>query len=366
MLTKIRILVVDDSSVVRKVVSEMLGGDPSLEVVSTAPNGRIALDKIGAMPIDVVVLDLEMPELDGLSTLKEIRKRSPSLPVIVFSSLTERAGTMTLDALAMGASDYVTKPSGLGAAAIGREDVRRQLVEKCKALGHRARAEGSHGPHPVAAPTPPPAAKAIAPATSFPPPELVVIGASTGGPNLVADILASLPGDFPVPVAVVQHMPPLFTRLFSERLRASCQIEVREGESGILLRPGFAVIAPGDFHLEVLRTPEGLAVRTNQGLPENSCRPAVDVLFRSAAVACGSAVLGIVLTGMGHDGLAGCQILRAVGAQVIVQDQETSVVGSMPGSVARAGLALAEIPDREIAAEILRRVGTAVRSGGVA
>lgn len=186
--------------------------------------------------------------------------------------------------------------------------------------------------------------------------ELVAIGASTGGPNALADIFSELPADFPTPILIVQHMPPMFTRLLAERLSARFRIPVEEGTSGCILKPGRAWIAPGDYHMAVVRDNQNLRLEINQETPENSCRPAVDVLFRSMAKTVGGASLSVVLTGMGQDGLRGCELLHEVGGQIIVQDAATSVVWGMPGYVAHAGLADRVLPLPQIADEILRRV----------
>jgi two-component system chemotaxis response regulator CheB len=343
-----RILLVDDSVVVRKLVAEILAQDPEVESVVTASNGRLALDKLDQVNPDLVILDVEMPEMDGIATLKAIRERSDSLPVLMFSGLTERAGSLTLDALALGASDYVTKPAQVG-ALVPLDRVREELVSKTRALLAR-RVHGS----------PPLLPKAPAPMTPPPwrPParvELLVIGASTGGPNAIAQILSTLPGEFPVPIVIAQHMPPLFTKMFAERLDSQGSLRVREATSGGTLEPGTVWLAPGDFHVVVQGHASRMTVHVHQGPPENSCRPSVDVLFRSAAEVYGPGVLGVVLTGMGMDGLRGAERIREAGGQMVVQDEATSVVWSMPGSVALAGLANKVVALDHMGAELLWR-----------
>ncbi|MGD9701938.1 MAG: chemotaxis response regulator protein-glutamate methylesterase [Acidimicrobiia bacterium] len=335
----------DDAVVVRRLLSTVIDEDPQLHVAGTAANGRIALAKIEQLKPDIVTLDIEMPELDGIATLKEIRKSNKSLPVIMFSTLTARGAAATFEALSLGASDYVTKPANVGSVGAAMESVRRELIPRIKALCTRL--------EPVTAP-PLPRPVRIAPASGRV--DLVVIGSSTGGPNALNSLLSSLPADLPVPVLVAQHMPPLFTGFLARRLDGISPLAVREAESGDMLRPGGVWIAPGDYHLVVRQGTKGLMVTTNQDEPENFCRPSVDVLLRSAASAMGGNVLAIVLTGMGHDGRDGCAVLKERGAQVIVQDQATSVVWGMPGAVVAAGLADDVLPIGAIAGAIVARV----------
>ena len=348
-MTPIRILVVDDSIVVRKLLSETLSGDPSLEVVATASDGRIALAKIPMLKPDLVTLDIEMPVMNGLETLVPLRKLYPKLPVIMFSTLTENGAAATLDALALGASDYATKPSNSGSPAAAIERIRIELIPKIKALC------GLIVPLKLL-PLPGcrPAGKARV--RGNPQIKIVAIGTSTGGPNALAEVLPRIPNDFPVPIVVVQHMPAIFTRLLAERLASRSAIPVEEGRSGVVLSPGHAWIAPGNFHMQVMGAGAGLRLDVNQGPAENSCRPAVDVLFRSVAAACGAGVLGVVMTGMGADGVLGAQNIRDAGGDVIIQDEASSVVWGMPGLVQASGLADAAYPVDQLAAEITRRV----------
>jgi two-component system chemotaxis response regulator CheB len=343
---KIRVLVVDDAVVFRRMVADELSADPAIEVVGTAANGRIALAKLPQVNPDLVILDVEMPELDGLATLREIRKTHPRLPVIMFSALTERGAAATLDALALGATDYFAKPTGAGGLDGSLQVIRDELIPEIKALCGRAAAV----PAVAVAPAPPPPARGAGRI------EVIAIGTSTGGPNALADLFAGLPADLPVPVVIVQHMPPMFTRLLAERLSAQSALRVEEGRSGGVLRPGHAWIAPGGHHMVVARDGAAARVLLHQDPPENSCRPAADVLFRSVAQAFGPAALAVVLTGMGQDGLRGCEAIRAAGGQVIAQDEATSVVWGMPGFVAKAGLADKVMPLALIAPEVVRRV----------
>ena len=351
----IRVLVVDDSSVIRKVLCEALGSDTAIEVAGIAADGHIALAKLSQLHPDLVTLDVEMPNMNGLETIREIRKLYPRLPIIMFSTLTERGASTTLDALALGASDYVTKPSNTGSLGVTLERIKQDLIPKIKALCKQENLPASQAPPRVAAPKFSSTAK---PATSHPhgPINILAIGTSTGGPNALAEVVPLLPRDFPVPIVIVQHMPPLFTRLLAERLGKQSAIRVHEGEPGAKLEAGHAWIAPGDFHMTVVREGNTALLAMNQNPPENSCRPAVDPLFRSVAGAFGPNVLAVVLTGMGSDGVLGSQIVRERGGQVYVQDEATSVVWGMPGQVAAAGLADAVFPLGSMAQEIVRRV----------
>jgi two-component system, chemotaxis family, protein-glutamate methylesterase/glutaminase len=346
---KARVLIVDDSVVIRRLLTDILSLEPDIEVVGAAASASIALAKIPQTNPHVITLDVEMPGMNGLDLLAEIRKSSPKLPVIMFSSLTQRAAVTTLEALARGATDYVTKPSGTVNRQEAVDHVRTQLVPKIRALaGHLERISGSHRLD----------VKPRQTATFACPLEVGVlaIGSSTGGPNALVELFRVIPRTFPVPVVIVQHMPPLFTRLFAERLTASCPMKFHEAVHGDVLRPGEAWIAPGDHHLRVEREAGTLRLSLSKDLPENSCRPSVDVLFRSVADVFGERTLAVVLTGMGQDGLRGCRAIAARRGQIVVQDQASSVVWGMPGFVAKEGLAEAVVPLAELSSEILRRV----------
>lgn len=348
-MSAIRVLVVDDSVVVRRLVSDALAEAPGIDVVGVASNGKLALERMEQLQPDLVTLDVEMPVMDGLEALKAMRERWPKLPVIMFSTLTERGGQITLEALQAGASDYVTKPANVGSVMLGRERVREELVPRIRALmGRAAPRTTSTRREPVAVdPTP---------RGPIRPPQLVLIGASTGGPNALATLFAALPA-LRVPVAIVQHMPPVFTALLADRLTAGSIHSVAEGVGGTSLSAGDAVIAPGGRHLAIGGTATRPVVHVTDGPPENSCRPSVDVLFRTAAVSLGGAVLAVVLTGMGEDGARGARAVREAGGEVIVQDEASSVVWGMPGAVSRAGLADGTLPLDSMAAAIGQRVG---------
>ena len=355
-MPKIRVLVVDDSVVIRRMVSDVLSGEPDIEVAGAAADGRIALQKIEQVNPDIITLDVEMPVMDGLETLKQLRKTHRRLPVIMFSTLTERGASATMDALALGASDYVTKPANVGSAAAALEKIRAELIPKIRAHVPRTTLPVAHLFRPAAIATgqlrsPVAVSRSITSRI-----EVVAIGTSTGGPNALSDLIPLLPSNFPVPVVIVQHMPPIFTKFLADRLSSKSQIPVVEAANRQELLSGHAYIAPGDFHMMVERSKDGVHIRTQQELPENSCRPSVDVLFRSVAEVYRDDALAVIMTGMGQDGFRGCGRIREAGGQILAQDEATSVVWGMPGYVANAGLADAVLPLGFLAGEIVRRV----------
>jgi two-component system chemotaxis response regulator CheB len=359
-------MVVDDSVVVRKIVTDVLSGDPDIDVVGTAVNGRIAVAKLEQLKPDLVTMDIEMPEMNGIEAVRAIRggqggTAHSRIPIVMFSTLTERGASATLDALSAGANEYVTKPANVGSVSQSMESVREQLIPKIKALTGRPVTLG-----PVATPPPPPA-RPPAPRTGpGKKPAVLVIGSSTGGPEALAKVLPKLPADLPVPILIVQHMPPVFTRQFAQRLDRLSPLRVVEAVDGSPLVPGTVHLAPGDHHLVVRATARGLHTGLNQGPPENFCRPAVDPLFRSAVTAYDGAVLAIVLTGMGSDGRNGAAEVRSAGGTVIVQDQATSVVWGMPGAIAQAGLADEILPLDRIPDAINRHLaGVQARTGAI-
>ncbi|WP_432487507.1 protein-glutamate methylesterase/protein-glutamine glutaminase, partial [Kineococcus sp. SYSU DK018] len=354
MRERIRVLVVDDSVVVRRIVTDVLASDPVIEVVGTAPNGKVALDKIQQLKPDAVTLDIEMPVMDGLQTIKEIRRVDRRLPVVMFSTLTERGATATLEALSSGASDYVTKPANVGSVSESMESVRAELIPKIKAL-----VPGVAEPRSAAAARPATPVVLRARSGAVRTPRALVVGSSTGGPEALSSVLAKLPAGLGVPVLVTQHMPPVFTRMYAQRLDKVSALTVVEAVDGQSVEAGTVYVAPGDFHMEVVRRGSALAVKLHQGPPENFCRPAVDVMVRSAVAAFGGELLALVLTGMGSDGKLGCKAVAEAGGQVVVQDEATSVVWGMPGAVAREGLADEVLPLSAIPDALLRRLGGA-------
>lgn len=363
-----RILVVDDAVVVRRIVTTVLNEEPGLEVVGTAPNGRIALQKIEQLNPDLITLDVEMPVMDGLETLKELRKRYPRLPVIMFSTLTERGAAVTMEALINGANDYVTKPANVGSVTEAMERIRSELVPKIEALtgrpspGRAATAARPAPARPSLSTAPRRARHAATGGRVELPVQAVVIGVSTGGPNALASLVPDLPGTLRVPVLIVQHMPPMFTRLLADRLDGTSPLSVREAGHDEPVRSGQVLLAPGGKHLEVHRRGTQVYTAITEGPLENSCRPSADVLFRTASAAYGGGLLGVVMTGMGYDARRGAEHVRDVGGHVLAQDQTTSVVWGMPGAAVEAGVVDAVLPLGELAAEIARRVAA---PGGV-
>ncbi|MCC5638544.1 chemotaxis response regulator protein-glutamate methylesterase [Nostoc sp. CHAB 5844] len=353
-MPKIRVLVVDDAVVVRSRVSKILSSDPQLEVVGVAANGRIALAKIPQVNPDVVILDVEMPEMNGLETLAALRPIYPHLPVIMFSTSTHAGASATLEALSLGASDYATKPSNLGSVEAANQHIRQELIPKIKLFGAGMTA---FFPANAIAPTVVPIPSKTAPV------DVVAIGVSTGGPNALAILLSEMPADFSVPILIVQHMPPMFTKLLAERLSSKCQIPVEEAVDGMVLEAGQVWVAPGDFHMIVQRDATAVRLALHQAPPENSCRPSVDVLLRSVAQVYGASAIAVILTGMGQDGLHGCQCIREAGGKVLAQDEASSVVWGMPSFVVNAGLANRIVPLEQMAGEIMQYIHPVQRSG---
>lgn len=352
-MIKRRLLIVDDSVVIRRSLAIALSGEPDLEIVGSAPSGRVALMKIPMLHPDVIALDVDMPEMDGVQTLAAIRKAYPQIPVVMLSAPTERGAAATLDALTLGALDYVTKPE-IGANGDERlQALTGELISKIRACCSDLSQDGSAGLHDV---IPSWQTLRAAPSGSTKRVDIVAVGVSTGGPNALMELLPGFPADFPVPILIVQHMPPTFTKLLAQRLAGRCKICVSEADSGQQLFPGTAWLAPGDLHMTIAREGNAVRIATWRGAPENSCRPAVDVLFRSVAQVYASHVLAVVMTGMGQDGLRGCQQIHAAGGQVIVQDEASAIVWGMPSFVVKAGIADRIVPLPELASEILGRV----------
>lgn len=361
-LHPIRVLLVDDSAVVRGAVGRIVDTEPDLKVVTTAPNGRLALEALKHVQVDIVLLDVEMPEMDGLATLPRILAEHPSVRVIMASSLTQQGAAITMQALALGAVDFISKPS----ARPGTADLAamsREIVTKLRTIGRAgprdtskatqrataslAQAAPAHAPRSGSA-----AATVLGATAADSHPRVLAVASSTGGPNALADLLKGIPSDYPLPTLITQHMPPLFTSLLAERLSRDTGHECVEGKHGMAVRPGCVYIAPGDFHMTV-GTDEGKPfLRLNQQPPENYCRPAADVMLRSIAGLYGASTLAVVLTGMGEDGRRGCEAVRAIGGRVIAQDEASSVVWGMPGAVVHAGLANWVLPLAGIAERV--------------
>ncbi len=325
----IRVMVVDDSAVVRGMISRQLSEDPAINVVCTAANGELALAQLARHPIDVVVLDIEMPIMDGLTALARIVVEYPLARVVMVSTLTQRNAEISFRALQLGASDYVPKPeSGLGAA----DEFKRELLAKVKALGGLRR-------RPSAVPCPPPAPMVRAPRVHATRPSVLAIGASTGGPPALLALFESLRGAVEQPILLTQHMPPTFTALLAEQLTRAGGRPCSEARDGERIRPGACYVAPGGWHMVVERDGAHPILRLNQEPPEHFCRPAVDPMLRSVAKVYGAGVAAIILTGMGSDGASGCEAVANAGGRFVAQDQATSVVWGMPRAAAATGLA---------------------------
>lgn len=345
----IRVLVVDDSVVIRRLVSQTLERDPDITVVGTAADGRLALSKVEQLDPDVVTLDIEMPTMNGIETVRALRAAGRRMPVIMFSTLTERGAAATLDALTAGATDYVTKPSGAGSVQTALERVGLELVPKIKALVPRgvSRTPGSVATAPAGTARPAGRPAPVRPVRAM------VVGSSTGGPEALRHVLSGLRTPLPVPMLLVQHMPPVFTRQLAERLDREGPTTVVEAAGGEVLQPGHAYLAPGGRHLEVVREGASLVTRLSDGPPVNFTRPAVDVLFRSAVRVLGGDLLALVLTGMGSDGRDGAGEIVRAGGHVIAQDERTSVVWGMPGAVTTAGHAHQVLPLDQVARAVV-------------
>jgi two-component system, chemotaxis family, protein-glutamate methylesterase/glutaminase len=350
------VLVVDDSVVIRRLVSHALEEDPAIEVVGVAANGAIALNRIPQVNPDVITLDIEMPEMDGLEMLRRLRRESRDVRVIMFSTMTERGASATLEALALGADDYVTKASNAGSLDVSLANLRQQLIPKIHQFFHFATPHESRS-----AQSAPRDARPAGPELTFARAwhriEAVALGVSTGGPAALSAIIPQFPAGFRAPIFIVQHMPPLFTRLLAERLDTMTPLTATEAVAGEVPQAGRIYVAPGDYHMRVARRENGVEIVLDQTPPQNSCRPAVDALFSSLAETYGAGVVAAVLTGMGQDGLRGSERLKAQGAHILAQDEPTSVIWGMPGAVVGAGAAHQVLALAEIVPAILRQVG---------
>lgn len=342
---RVRVLVCDDSAVIRGLVSRMLEGDPGITVVARAANGRDAVEAARHTRPDVCVLDIEMPVMDGLAALPELLRLDPNLKVVMASTLTTRGADVALRALRLGAADYVPKPTTTAAIA-GEASFREEIVAKVKGLGQQRRRLRGVVPRPAV-----PAVPVRRDKPSLPP-SVLAIGASTGGPQALFRLFSGLGRTVPVPVLVTQHMPATFTAILAEHLDRIGGPPCAEAKDGEAPLPGRAYLAPGDTHLTVAQEAGGIRLRLSKSPPENFCRPAVDPMLRSAAAAYGGRVLVVMLTGMGHDGMKGSEAVVAAGGRVIAQDEASSVVWGMPGAVAQAGLASSILPLAEIAAAV--------------
>lgn len=372
----IRVMLVDDSAIVRGLVGRWVDGESDLEIVARCVNGADAVRDVKACRAEVVVLDIEMPQMDGLSALPKLLKASPGLRVVMSSTLTDRNADISLKALELGASDYVCKPSSRDLA--GASVFRTELIGKVKALGraYRRNLGGAGGvPFPGERRVAPPPKKPYPnerrrtlktpEETSVPdfslrapkaaPAEIIAIGSSTGGPQALKSVLEFLSGKTRLPILIVQHMPKTFTSILAEHLTKATEFQCQEGASGLPIRPGNIYVAPGGQHMVVANKSGQRVIELNDAPPENFCRPAVDPMFRSVAKHYGPACVAVILTGMGSDGALGGGDIAKTGAPIIAQDKHTSVVWGMPGAAATAGICSAVLPLNKIGPHLLEK-----------
>jgi two-component system chemotaxis response regulator CheB len=354
-------MVVDDSAVIRGLLARFLEADPEITVVASVSNGQMALDRLSRTDVEIVVLDIEMPVMDGMTALPLILKKRPGIQVLMASTLTRKNAEVSLRALSLGAADYVPKPSSTSEIH-SADSFKNELTEKVKAIAEAGRGGRDRAPRPATAGPAAPATAAPAkrsrldldgaPSLRKQPivrPDLIAIGSSTGGPQALFKVLGDLGGSVPQPILITQHMPPTFTSLLAEHISKASNAPCAEAKDGESIRPGHIYLAPGDYHMVAEQGESGAVLRLNQDERENYCRPAVDPMLRSLVPFYGSRLLVIILTGMGSDGCKGAQAVVAAGGSVIAQDNETSIVWGMPGAVASAGLCSAVLPLSDIA-----------------
>ena len=376
----IKVLVVDDSAVIRGIVVRWIESAPDMVVVGAAVNGQDAVERAKATKPDVVVLDIEMPVMDGVTAVPLILGACPHAKIIMASTLTRRNAEISMKALALGAADYVPKPTSIGGGEAA-EEFRRELLSRVSALGRKRPSMLRATDATVAPSKPNRAAVTVASSNSsgtisavsaqpyilnkdgliqlrkvsLIPPQIGAIGSSTGGPQALLQVVQAIAAHITVPVLITQHMPATFTAILAESLSRASGLKCVEGVAGMKLEPGYVYVAPGDYHMTI----KGRSgpIELSQGAPENFCRPAVDPLFRSVAAAYGASALAVVLTGMGSDGREGARAITAAGGTVLVQDEASSVVWGMPGAVAQAGLASAVLPLQSVGTEIRKILG---------
>ncbi|NPA25945.1 MAG: chemotaxis response regulator protein-glutamate methylesterase [Deltaproteobacteria bacterium] len=366
----IKILVVDDTILYRKVISDILNAEDDIEVVGTAGNGKIAISRIASLQPDLLTLDIEMPVCDGLGVLEYLRANHPQISAIMLSSLTRKGGEMTMKALELGAFDFIPKPDG-GTMRENQTMIREALIPKIRAFARRhslqrllhdrsrggAAAPAAHKSvlkKPSAAPSQSPIAARKRTLTST----IISIGISTGGPNALTRMLPMLPASIGVPIVIVQHMPPLFTKSLAESLDSKCSLRVKEGEDGETLQNDVVYIAPGGKQMKIVagsNSGHG-RIKITDDAPENNCKPSADYLFRSVASLYRERVTGVIMTGMGNDGTKGLRLIKRHGAPVIAQDENSCVVYGMPKEAVNAGVVDIQVPLDQIAAEIVKTI----------
>lgn len=338
---KIRVLTVDDSALMRQVLAQLLSKDPDIEVIGSAPDPYVAREKIKSLNPDVITLDVEMPKMDGLTFLEKLMRGRP-MPVVMVSSLTEAGCQTTLRALELGAVDFITKPKI--DLQEGMEGQAQDLIAKIKAAAQAKVRSGKPAGHTAAPRATPLTSSAMIKTTDM----IIAIGSSTGGTEAVKDVLEVLPPNTP-PIIITQHMPERFTKSWADRMNQICRISVKEAEDGDSVLPGHALVAPGNYHMTLVRNGARYSVRINQGSPVNRHRPSVDVMFDSVARYAGGNSVGVILTGMGGDGAKGMLAMKQAGAHTIAQDEASCVVFGMPKEAIKLGgvdkiLPLADIP----------------------
>ncbi len=365
----LRVLVVDDSAVFRRAIAEALATIPEVEVVGSAANGRIALQKVAELHPDLLTLDMEMPEMDGLSVLDALKESRSETSVMVISAVTQRGGRLTMQALEKGAFDFLTKPQGKSAEE-SMAMIAREIVPRMRAFAHRHQIRSILRPDAPVSHRAPRSAQplsaihaageggdAVRTNVSTVPvrrPELILIGVSTGGPAALTRMLPLLPADIGVPIVIVQHMPKLFTQSLADSLASKSSLQVREAVEGEKLEAGLVLIAPGGTQMRLVGCTEAMArVQITDDPPENNCKPAVDYLFRSVASLLPGRSMAVILTGMGSDGTLGMRLLKRHGCLTIAQDQATSVVFGMPKAAIEAGVVDFVLPLEAIPAKIL-------------
>nr|WP_236024702.1 chemotaxis response regulator protein-glutamate methylesterase [Arenibaculum pallidiluteum] len=357
-----RVMVVDDSAVIRGLLTRALEGDADLRVVSSVGDGQMAVNALQRQPVDVIVLDIEMPVMDGLTAIPKLLAVDPHVKIIMASTLTLRGAEVSMKAMQLGAADYIPKPTSTREIS-GADVFREELKQKVRALGLAARRGGTRRTDPRGERAPLPAPTIRRPVTHAPVvlrsmpvglhPDIVAIGSSTGGPQALFEVLSHLRGGISQPILITQHMPATFTTILAEHITRQCGIPCAEAKDGEALQGGRIYLAPGDFHMVLAQRGAGTVVTINKEPPENFCRPAVDPMMRSIVRIFGRRVLAVILTGMGQDGMRGCQEVAAAGGLVLAQDEASSVVWGMPGAVAHAGVCNAVLP--------LKEVGPAIR-----
>ncbi len=359
--SQVRVMIVDDGLVIRGMLTRILEAEGDFSVVASAGDGQRALAALKRTPVDVVILDIEMPVMDGMTALPQIVATYPNVKVVMASTLTERNAEISLEALHKGASDYITKPGSSGALN-NAEEFKRELVSKVRALGGKpaasAAAQSGRKPFRASSSVLPhqDASIKLRPERLFRP-DVIAIGSSTGGPQALVKVIEDL-GKVEQPILITQHMPPTFTRILAQHLNRAGEMPCKEAEEGDLVEPGHIYLAPGDRHMLVVRDGMKLKIKINDGPPENYCRPSVDPMLRSIVAVYGARILTVMLTGMGSDGAKGSVGVVEAGGQVIAQDEATSIVWGMPGDVAKEGLCSAIVPLNAVGSKIKDYAGT--------